>query len=214
MQEPAIIVVDVRNPLTTSIEADVSRCCVIRLQPRVSASTLSERIVAWVEGGRSRDERTTTRRGCRTGCEAGVSSHPCAAAMPWIRRHRQKVSLGRTHRTFDVCDALWWWKRGDCAAMRRHAQRMLSTSRKLASKRANSRKAASQAYILKHVYLWAAVTFTLFWRPSISPWTSSRQRRVRRATGSPKPLLQGMDRDRFTFPTLHSRRTTTPARLV
>lgn len=45
-------------------------------------------------------------------------------------------------------------------------------------------------------------------RPS---WTSSRQRRVRRATESPKPLLRVLDLDRFTCLTRRSHRTTTAA---
>jgi len=72
---------------------------------------------------------------------------------------------------------------------------------------------ASQA--LKYVYLVAAVNCTLSFREiDQSPWTSSEQRRVRRATDSPRRLLQELGRDRFTCRTLHSHPTTTHRRML
>jgi hypothetical protein len=73
--------------------------------------------------------------------------------------------------------------------------------------------AASQA--LKYVCLEATVNCSLSFREiDQSPWTRSEQRRVRRATDSPRPLLQEPGRGRFTCLTLHSRPTTTHRRML
>jgi hypothetical protein len=116
-------------------------------------------ITAWVAGGRSREDLTTRRRGRRTGCEADVSSHPCAAALPWICRHHRKVSLGLTYQSLDMCVVSLWWKRGDCAAMRRHAQEMLSTSRKLATAQPPATKRANSGWLLAGLYIHQACLF-------------------------------------------------------
>jgi hypothetical protein len=124
----------------------------LRHRPQLRASNSSERITAWVESGRSREDLTTRRRGRRTGCEAGVSSHPCATAMTRICRHHKKVSRRLTYQSVDMREVSLWWKGGECAAMRRHAQRMLSTFRKLAAAQPPATKRANSRWLLAGLY--------------------------------------------------------------